>query len=85
MVNEVEVEWECVEAGEWIVVDQLELEGQVVLGVSVEVGEVTVVDSEDAEEWIGEDSAVLDVEGPPWTAWVAEVGEEWGHQEERWK
>lgn len=83
-VTVAEVEWECVEAEEWTVVGQRELEAQVDLEVSVEAGEVTVVDSEDAVEWIGEVSVGPGEADHLWTEWVAEVEEEWAHQGERW-
>lgn len=83
-VTEAEVEWECVEAEVWTVVAQQELGVQVAPEVSVEVGEATVADSEDAVEWIGEVSVGPGVEDHPWTEWVAEVEEEWAHQVARW-
>lgn len=83
-VTEAEVEWECVEAEVWTAEGQQELEDPVAPEVSVEAGEVTVVDSEDAVEWIGEVSVGLDVEDHRWTAWAAEVEEEWVHQVARW-
>lgn len=86
-VTEAEVAWECVEAEVWTAVGRRELEAQVAPGgleVSVEAGEVTVVDSEDAVEWIGEVSVGPDVEDHPWTEWVAEVEEEWARQVEKW-
>lgn len=83
-VTEAEVEWGCVEAEGWTVVGRQEPEAQVVLEVSVEVGEATAVDSEDGGEWIGEVSVEPGVEDHPWTEWVAEGEEEWAHQVERW-
>jgi len=79
-----EVEWECVEAEAWTVVGQQGQVAQVAPEVSVEAGEATVVDSEDAVEWIGEAFVGLGVEDHPWTEWVAEVEEEWAHQVARW-
>lgn len=72
-VTEAEVEWECVEAEVWTAVGRQELAVQEVLEVSVEAGEVTVVDSEDVVEWTGEVSVVLGVEDHPWTEWAVEV------------
>ena len=72
------------EAEAWTAVGRQELAVQEVLEVSVEVGEVTVVDSEDVVEWTGEVSVVLGVEDPPWTEWAVEVEEEWAHQVARW-
>jgi len=82
--TEAEVEWECVEAEVWTAVGQQELEAQVAPEVSVEAGEVTVVDSEGAGEWTGVASVGPGVEDHLWTEWVAEVEEEWGHQVARW-
>lgn len=84
VVTEAEAEWECVAAEVWTAVGQRELGAQVAPEVSVEAGEVTAADSEDAEEWIGEVSVGRGVEDPPWTEWAAEVEEEWAHQVERW-
>lgn len=86
-VTEAEAAWECVEAEVWTAVGRQELEAQEAPGgpeVSVEAGEVTEVDSEDAVEWIGEVSVGPDVEDHPWTEWVAEVEEEWVRQVEKW-
>ena len=78
------MEWECVEEEGWTAVARQELEAQVALEVSVAAGEATVVDSEDVAVWIGEASVGPDVEGHPWTEWVAEAEEGWAHQVERW-
>lgn len=83
-VTEAEVEWECAEGAAWTAVGQLASGAQVVLEASVEVGEATVVDSEVGVEWIEEVSVESGVEDHQWTAWVAEVEEEWAPQVERW-
>lgn len=83
-VTEEEVEWECVEAEVWTVVDPQELEVQVVPEASVVAGEATVVDSEAVVEWIGEVSVVPGVEDHPWTEWAVEGEEEWDPQVARW-
>lgn len=87
VVTGVGAAWECAGAEAWTVAGQLEPEAQEALvgpEVSVEAGEATEEDSEDAVEWIGEVSAGPAVEDHPWTEWVAEVEEEWAHQVERW-
>lgn len=84
VVTEAEVDQECVGAEVWTVVDQQASVGQVDPVDSVAVGEVTVVDSEDVEEWTGEGSVELGVEDLPWIEWVAEGEEEWDHLVVRW-
>lgn len=79
VVSEAEVEWECVEAGVWIVVARLE--DQVAQG-SAEVGEVIVEASEGEEEWIVEVSEAVEVH--PWTGWAAVEEEGWALLEESW-
>lgn len=79
--TEEEVEWECVEVEVWTAVGQQE---QVDLEDSAEAGEVTVEDSEDVEEWIGEVSVGLAVVDHRWIEWETEVEEEWDHQVARW-
>ncbi|MEQ2161841.1 hypothetical protein GOODEAATRI_013712 [Goodea atripinnis] len=84
VVTEAEVDQECAEAEVWTVVGLQESEAQVDPVVSVVVGEVTVVDSEDVAAWTEEGSVEPDVEDRPWTEWVAEGEEEWDHLVARW-
>lgn len=84
VVTEAEVDRGCAGAGVWTAVGRQESEAQVDPVVSVEVGEVTAVDSEAAVEWTGEASVEPGVEDRPWTEWVVEGEEEWDHLVARW-